>query len=400
MRYSTYSLTRLAFLLVLCLGVAGVLVNRLVPVETPKFTLDFAQPWAVGKHLFVYQGGQNLILNTSSGQPLNFKKGEDREYDLINFSPFISSGGQRQMMARQQIMTDEGIKLTPGKIELVRLEYPSGQMQDARELDWLPNSVGAWDPDTGRGLSSLFSTGAGHLMRLDWTDARGQATRHGGERIDWEIKPPFGVHTFLAEPSWLVPAAGGPANRLLVAIWGVDPETKRFHTGLAWLELDPGHERIVDYGFLINEDLGRDKEQLNLRYPVARADDNGQVHAFWYEKRRGETAWALQSASLGQVVESGGGVDYRLGPVQELARGTPSSPQHLTRLQMQQCGVDSDACTLIATHVGAFPALEELDLSAGGGGGSQISRQAAGFMLLAVLSTPSSNLRIVNMGGA
>lgn len=321
MRYSTYSLTRLAFLLVLCLGAAGVLVNRLVPVEAPKFTLDFAQPWAVGKHLFVYQGGQNLILNTSSGQPVNFKKGEDREYDQINFSPFKSSGGQRQMMARQQIMTDEGIKLTPGKIELVRLEYPSGQIQDARELDWLPNSVGVWNPDTSRGLSSLFSTGAGHLMRLDWTDAGGRATRHAGDRIDWEIDPPFGVHTFLAEPSWIVPADGSLANRLLVSIWGVEPESKRFHTGLAWLELDPGHERIVDYGFLINEDLGLDKNRLNMRYPVARADKNGQIHAFWYEKRRGESGWTLQQAGLAQVVSSVGGVDYRLGPVQELARG-------------------------------------------------------------------------------
>ncbi|MFM7132415.1 MAG: hypothetical protein ACKO0V_23955 [bacterium] len=321
MRYSTYSLSRLAFLLVFAVGAAGVLVNRLVPVEAPEYTIDFAQPWAVGKHLFVYQKGHNLILDTATGRPVDFKTGQGREFDLISFSPFQTRGGQRQVMARQQVMTNEGIELTPGKIELVRLDYPSGQVQDSRELDWLPNSPGAWDIEPQRGLSGLFTTAAGHLMRLDWTDAHGRATRHPGQRVQWAVEPPFGVHTFLAEPSWVASGEGGAANRLLASIWGLDPETKRFHTGLAWLELDHERSQIVDYGFLINEDLGREKNRLNMRYPVARADDKGQLQALWYEKRQGEKAWALKHARLQVVVGSDGSLDYRLGTSHELARG-------------------------------------------------------------------------------
>lgn len=322
MRFSTYSLLRLVFMAILTSWVAGVVVNRLAMVEGPAYTLDFRQPWAVGKHLFAYsRKGDNLILDTASGQRLELKRESGRNYDMFSFSPFIAADGQRPLIARIQNFSSEGIEFTPGRIEMARLNYPSGELADKRELDWLPDSGAAWDPQTSRGLSCLFSTGAGHLMRLDWTDERGMVMEHQGDRVEWDVEPPFGVHTFLAEPSWLVPTEGLAGPRLLASIWGVDPETKSFHVGLVWLELDSARTRILDYGFLIDMNLGREKDRLNLRYPVARADAAGHLHAFWYEKQFGQQGWTLQHASLGQVVESAGKTAYRLGESESLATG-------------------------------------------------------------------------------
>ena len=327
MRFSIYSLFRLACLVLAVAGSTGIMANRLVERKIPSYKVDNAQPWSVSGYLLGTKTRKNsLILDMQKDRQVDLKVEKHHELDMVSFSPFIEKYGQREAIARRKSFSSDGIDLTPGKIEMVRVRYPSGEVADSRELDWLPNSLAAWDVDTSRGLSAIFSTGAGYLMRLDWTDERGSLVHDGGRQIAWAVDPPFGVHTFLAEPSWVGPESGFAKGLMVASIWGIDSATRDFHVGLVWLQLDKERESIVNYGLIVDQNLGQKKNLLSYRHPMIRGDSAGMPQLFWMEKSAGQEGWSLKTAAIRRLPDQSGLESMVINRPRELVMSCKAAP--------------------------------------------------------------------------
>lgn len=322
MRISIYSMLRLICLMTIVATITGVLTNRLIPDVKPVWTVDHKQPWAVGQHLINPFTGHGLILNTNTDQTIQLQTSRRENLDLLSVSPFQDEKGVRQMICRVQYSSGEGTEMEPGSIQVARYSYPTHRLLDQREIDWLPNSQPTWDLRTDNGLKCVFSTGAGQLVRLDWTGENGRRTSHRGQEIQWAVEPPFGAMTFIVEPSWMPGVEN--TNRMLVTIWGNDPKTREPHLGIAWIELDERRDAIIDYGMISDSILTADNARLAMRYPTFHHDSNGALHLFWYERQAYERAWHLKTAPI--VSSTGRTQKFQMGRSRTLASGCQAVP--------------------------------------------------------------------------
>ena len=176
------------------------------------------------------------------------------------------------------------------------MSFPASEVIETRQIDWLPNSPPAWDPVTANGLRTIFATGAGQLVRMDWTNNRGLPTGHRGEVIQWHTEAPFGDKTFIGEPAW----ATGPllANHLLVSIWGIDKATGQYQTGLAALQLNPDRSGIVSYNIICQKSFKKSSQGVTFRFPVSRTNAAGRTRLAWQERADGEKGWNTIVADL------------------------------------------------------------------------------------------------------
>lgn len=296
MRFSIYTSIRVLTLGFLVLSAVSVAVGRMSanPVETLK--VDHRQPWTVAQHVIDPVHGRNLILQTGSDRRIDPEFGDGESVDLLAVSPFVDPTGQREMVGRLRSVRGEGSQSVPVRIALGRFRFPDGKRIESRETEWMPNSQPAWDVRLDQGLRTVFSTGAGFLVRLDWTDERGLPVSHKGERIDWGVEPPLGRSTSIGEPVWLPDPQF--QDRLIVNFWGQDAETQEYHVGLAWVELNRSRTQIVDYGVLAERNLGYRKNAISIRSPNVRLDDRGALQVLWMERHEGVRPWTLYRAEL------------------------------------------------------------------------------------------------------
>lgn len=322
MRISIYALIRLSSFLLIILGMMGVTVSRLSPSEKPTWTSDYRQPWSVAQHLYSPVTKSGLILDTTSDHEIQIQASHEEIRDLVSISPFQDGDGNRQLVCRRQVFSGQGKDLAFGPVELARLRFPEGQLEDHRETDWLPNTAPVWDPRAESGLSCIFSTGAGELIRLDWTDSSGRKVDHRGVRIEWELEPPFGRGTFVAEPTWI--PGDGNENRMVVSIWGIDGNSGYHVAGLAWLELDSARSVITNYGLLVQYPFQDKQDRRMIRYPSVNITRQGHMITFWYERNGENHGWKLKSAPLLRNLTRGEGL--KLGKPDTMASGCLATP--------------------------------------------------------------------------
>ncbi len=320
MRISIYGMIRLTTLLIMVTTMTGVAVNRLVPSNPINWILDFGQPWTVAKHNLHKPAEQNLILDLEHDQEILLPIKPNEKLELISISPFSNEKGNRQMVCRRQSSSLNGSSNLPGDVELVRMSFPNMEILESRSVDWLPNSLPAWDIDTSHGLKTVFSTGSGSLVRVDWEDKLGRAVSHKGQLIHWDVDPPFGNQTFVSDPEWV--SDNNFPNRILVALWGISPVSRTFHAGLAWLDLNEDRTTIEAYGILIDKDLGMVNNAQFFRNPVSKTDRNGQTQIAWQDHLREESGWTTRTAFLEEVPGSTKPArNWRLGASQWVASG-------------------------------------------------------------------------------
>lgn len=309
MRISIYTLVRLTCFVTMLATMSGVAANRLKPNSKPFWKTDHNQPWTVGQHLFNPYLGKGLILNTRTELNISLPESINENLDLISISPFQDDDGNRAMVCRSQIYSGKGTELAPGPVQLARYSFPDNQFIEQRETDWLPSSLPAWDLRTNQGLRCVFSTGAGQLIRVDWTDSENRKVHHRGQEIQWSVEPPFGPQTFIAEPSW-IPDSQNP-DRLLVSIWGLDNKTHQSHVGIAWIELDASRDAIVDYGLITDSVLSNPAKRIYSRFPTAKLDRSGKLQLFWYERQGVQREWDMYTTELNFVSASNSGLGIK-----------------------------------------------------------------------------------------
>lgn len=298
MRISLFSLIRLSMIVAVLLMLTGVATNRLFPGMKPEWHIDNGQPWTVGQHIYNPRRGSNLVLETGSDRQIGLPSSIEKGMDLLSVSPFADQVGKRQMVCRIQRREETGTDLLPGAVELARMSFPDLDEIETRVLDWLPNSEPAWDLQTTRGLKTIFATGGGELVRVDWTDGEGNIVDHQGDLIQWVAERPYGEKTFVGDPHWLDDERF--PDRLMVNIWGVSGGEKR--TGLAWLELNADRSAIVDCGLLIDEVEHRPSSPKTFRYPVTRMSANGEMILAWQQRGEMDKGW---STFVGKLVIAG-----------------------------------------------------------------------------------------------
>lgn len=298
MRISIYSLIRLTALLSIVATTTGVAAHRLSPGSNQKWTLDHRQPWSVSHYFFNSFVQKNLMLDLATGREIRLQSEPGTKLDLVSVSPFSARSGEREIVCRQTTAKKPGQTHLPGTIDLVRISYPASKVIDRRTIDWLPNAPPAWDTRTDDGLRTIFATGAGQLIRVDWTDRRGLATGHCGSPIHWQIEPPFGENTFLSEPAWAT--APELANHLLVSIWGKHPASGQYHAGLAAIELNHDRSAIVGCRMLNQRAFQKNTDSVIFRFPVSRTDTTtGRTRLAWQERVEGENGFSTFVADLG-----------------------------------------------------------------------------------------------------
>ncbi|MBI1323833.1 hypothetical protein GC170_11710 [bacterium] len=331
MRFSIYTSIRVLTLGFLVLSAVSVAVGRMSanPVETLK--VDHRQPWTVAQHVIDPVHGRNLILQPGADRRIDPRFGEGESVDLLAVSPFADPTGQREMVGRQRSVRGEGSESVPVRIAMGRFRYPDGKLIESRVTDWMPSSQPAWDVRLDQGLRTVFSTGAGFLVRLDWTDERGLPVSHKGERIEWAVEPPLGDSTSIGEPVWVPDPQY--QDRLIVNFWGQDSETSEYHVGLAWVELNRSRTQIVDFGILVERNLGFMKNSISIRSPSARLDERGGLHVLWMERRDGIRSWTLYRSELeirSRAVHAKAG-KWAMGQATEVASNCLPVPAYLDR---------------------------------------------------------------------
>jgi hypothetical protein len=317
MRFSLYSLVRLTAIVVLAATSMGVAVRRLTENPLAGLVVDHAQPWTVAQHVIDPERGRNLILETGSDRPVSIDFGPDTSIDLLSVSPFVDAQGMRQIVGRRQVVRGDGAAMTPMQIEMTRLRFPDGAVLDAREADWIPNCMPAWDVRLERGLKTVFATGGGFLVRMDWTDDQGLSASHRGEKIEWAVRPPLGEQTSIGEPVWMTDPRF--PDRLIVTFWGQDERSGDYRVGLAWIELNVDRTAIVGSGELTSVNLGRNRNAVSVRSPSLQTDSDGVTHLLWMKRVEGSNPWTLLKSNL--LVQAGGEPNsrpWRLGEVSEV----------------------------------------------------------------------------------
>jgi hypothetical protein len=319
MRFSIYGLIRLTSIVCMAAIMTGVAVNRMVPQTNHHWKVDFGQPWALGNNLDKFSH-ENLVLDLDQDKQIQIPLSADQKLELISISPFVNETGSRELVCRRQSNHVDGRSQLPGIIELVRLSFPEMQELDSRPVEWLPNSIPSWEPSVKNGFQTIFSTGAGTLVRVDWTDSQGRQLNHNGQQISWDVPPPFGHQTFITEPEWMTDPRF--PNRLLASIWGFSQETKTFHAGLAWLDLNSDRSAIESYGILAEKDLGAVNTGHYYRYPVSKTDRFGNIQIAWQNHALGETGWTTQRSYLKEVTgQNQTSVKWTLGERLLVAKG-------------------------------------------------------------------------------
>ena len=319
MRFSIYGMIRLTSIVCMAAIMTGVAVNRMVPQANHHWKVDFGQPWALGNNLNKFSH-ENLVLDLDQDKQIQIPLSADQKLELISISPFVNETGSREMVCRRQLNYLDGKTQLPGIIELVRMSFPEMKELDSRPLDWLPNSIPSWDPSIENGFKTIFSTGAGTLVRVDWTDSQGRPLNHHGQQVSWDVTPPFGDQTFVAEPEWVTDRRF--PNRLLASIWGFSQETKTFHAGLAWLDLNSDRSAIESYAILAEKDLGPVNNGHYYRYPVSKTDRLGKIQIAWQDHAHGEFGWTTQRSYLKAVAgQNGPSLKWELGDSHLVASG-------------------------------------------------------------------------------
>lgn len=319
MRFSIYGMIRLTSIVCMAAIMTGVAVNRLVPTSDHQWNLDFGQPWALGNNLDS-SSRENLVLDLDQDRQIKLPHNPGQKLELISISPFVNETGGREMVCRRQSNFVEGISQLPGNVELVRMSFPQMQELDSKPLEWLPNSIPTWEPSIKSGFRTIFSTAAGTLVRIDWTNHEGKALNHQGQQISWEVPPPYGERTFVAEPDWVTDSRF--PNRILVSIWGFSLLTNSFHAGLAWLDLNSDRSSIEAYGLLVDKDLGAVNSGHFYRNPVSKTDRMGNIQIAWQDHSRGESGWTTQRSSLEEVAgQNGTAKKWVLGESRLIASG-------------------------------------------------------------------------------
>ncbi len=328
MRFSIYTSIRFLILGFLASSMLAALVARFAPNRVADMVLDHRQPWTVAQHVIDPAHGRNLILQTGLDRRIEPDFGEGASVDLLSVSPFVDSKGGREMIGRRRLVAGSGTESVAVRVEMSRFSYPDADLIESKETDWMPNSMPAWDVRLENGLKTVFSTGAGFLIRLDWTDERGLSVSHKGERIEWNIEPPLGDMTNIGEPVWVTDPRY--PDRLIVNFWGQDIETQDYHVGLAWVELNRGRTAITDYGILSQCNLGRRKNSISMRSPSLRMDDSGTLHVLWMERHEDVRLWSLYKAELvDEAKDRSAGNGWRFAAVEELAENCLPVPAYL-----------------------------------------------------------------------
>lgn len=311
MRISTWTTIRFLTLAFLSTTLLAAAVGRLSPNPYADLVVDHGQPWTVAQHVIDPGKRGNLILEPGRDNRVVPDFGAGVAVDLLSVSPFADAFGRREMIGRSRHVEGSGITSIAVRVEMSRYSYPDATLIESRETEWMPTSVPTWDVRVDRGLKTIFSTGAGFLVRLDWTDDRGHAIPHRGERIAWSAGPPFGEATFIGDPVWVTDPRY--PDRLIVNFWGRDERTQGHHAGLAWIELNRQRTAIVDFGILLRHEMGPKRNAMTLRAPSMRLDSQGRLHMLWLERAECDREWSLHKAELiEEPREAGAGAGWRL----------------------------------------------------------------------------------------
>ncbi len=330
MRFSIYTSIRVLTLCFLILSAVSVAVGRMSTNPVDALRVDHRQPWTVAQHVIDPVHKRNLILQTGTDRRIEPEFGAGESVDLLAVSPFADATGQREMVGRMRSVRGEGSESVPVRIAMGRFRFPDGKRIESRVTDWMPNSQPAWDVRLEQGLRTVFSTGAGFLVRLDWTDERGLSVSHKGERIEWGVEPPLGESTSIGEPVWVPDPQF--QDRLIVNFWGQDERTHEHHVGMAWIELNRSRTQIVACGVLASRNLGYRKNAISIRSPSVRLDDRGGLQVMWMERRDGVKPWTLYRSELERRDGStANGRDWALGQSHEVASNCLPVPAYLDR---------------------------------------------------------------------
>jgi|GEM_PF-3020953 len=327
MRFSIYTSVRVLILGFMASTMLAALVGQCAPNRFARVVMDHRQPWTVAQHVIDPARGRNLILQTGRDRQIDPDFGEGVSVDLLSVSPFVDSKGVREMIGRRRLVEGSGADSMAVRVELSRFSYPGAELIESRETEWMPNSMPAWDVRLERGIKTVFATGAGFLVRLDWTDDRGVSVSHKGHRIEWDIEPPIGDMTNIGEPVWVTDPRY--PDRLIVNYWGRDSADDH-HVGLAWVELNRERSAITDYGILIQRNLGLNKNGISLRSPSVRIDISGNLHVMWMERLEGVRHWSLFKAELTDGPrDRSAGNGWMLAGVEEVADKCMPVPAYL-----------------------------------------------------------------------
>lgn len=314
----------------LAMSAVAMVVGKLSTNPVVSYRVDHDQPWTVAQHVIDPVRGRNLILQPGSDRRFEPEFGDGEAVDLVSVSPFANASGNREMVGRKRSIRGEGCESMAVKIEMARYRFPDGKLLDSRAAEWMPSAQPVWDVRLDRGLRTIYSTGAGFLVRLDWTDERGLKASHKGEQITWNVEAPLGEATSIGEPVWVTDPRY--PDRLIVNFWGYVEEAAEYHVGLAWIELNRERTQIVDCGVLVDRNLGARKNLISIRSPSVRMDDHGVTHVLWMERHDGVTPWTLyRSHVVDRESDKAGDRKWGMDRVVEMTSNCMPTPAHLDK---------------------------------------------------------------------